>query len=108
MASLARGGEARLCMRGIARLVEVSQVAAHAGSGRSGEFPTHVTRRAIQRGVRTGQGEAGELQMVELRAHPVVHGMALLATDGQVQLHVVQPGCSRINEILLMAGVACG
>jgi hypothetical protein len=39
--------------------------------------------------VRTGQGKTGELQMVELRAHPVVHGVALFATARQVQLHVV-------------------
>ncbi len=108
MASLAGGGEARLRMRRIACLIEVRQVATHAGGRRSREFPTHVTRRAIQRGVRTGQRKAGELQMVELRAHPVVHGVALFATGGQVQLHVVQPGRSRINKVFLMAGEARG
>ena len=103
MAGLARGGEASLRMRRIARLIEVRQVAAHASGHRSREFPTHVTRRAIQSGVRTGQSKTGELQMVELRAHPVVHGVALVATAGQVQLHMVQPGRSGINEVFLMA-----
>ena len=44
--------------------------------------------------------------MVELRAHPVVHGVALLTTTGQVQLHVVESGRSRIDEVFLMAGNA--
>ena len=103
---LAGRWEARLRVRRIARLIEVRQVAAYAGGWCSRESSAHVARRAIQRGVRPGQSKPGELQMVELRAHPVVHGVALFTTTGQVQLHVVESGRSRIDKVFLMAGNA--
>ena len=105
MASLAGRGKARLPMWRIACLIEVRQVATHAGSRRSYEFSAYVASRTIEGSVRPGQGEPGELEMVELRAHPVVHRVALLATGRQVQFHVVQAGCLGINKISLMAGV---
>ena len=58
--------------------------------------------------MRPGQGKAGELEVVELRTHPVVHGVTLLAAGGQVQLHVIQPGRSCIYEVPLMARIASG
>ena len=54
----------------------------------------------------TRQRKPGELQMVELRAHPVVHRVAVVAGLGQLQSDVVDAGRSRINEILLVARVA--
>ncbi len=108
MTSLTSGGEARLSMRGIVRPIEIRQVAAHAGGRRSHEFSARVARCTVQRSVRPGQGKPGELKMVELRAHPVVHGVALLAARGQVQLYVVQPGRFRVDEVSLMAREASG
>ncbi len=106
MASLAGRGKARLRVRRIVRLVEVRQVATYAGGRCPHEFPAQVAGCAIQVGVRSSQGKPGELQMVELRPHPVVHGMALFAPDRQVQLHVIQAGCLGIDKVFLMAGVA--
>jgi len=108
VASLASRGESRLRMWRIARLIEIRQVATHAGGRCSYEFSTRVARRTIQRSVRPGQGKAGELEVVELRTHPVVHGVTLLAAGGQVQLHVIQPGRSCIYEVPLMARIASG
>jgi hypothetical protein len=95
-------------MRRIVRLVEISQVAAYAGCGRSREFSAHVTGCAIERRVRARQGKASELQMVELRTHPVVHRVALLAARRQIQLNVVQAGSLRVNKVSLMARVTGG
>jgi hypothetical protein len=47
MASLAGRREARLRMRGIARLIKVRQVATHAGGRRSRKLSTHVARCAV-------------------------------------------------------------
>ena len=59
--SLAGRWEARLRVWRIARLIKVRQVAANAGCRCPGEFSTHVTRRTIQRSVRSRQGKTGEL-----------------------------------------------
>lgn len=83
VAGLARGREAGLGVWRIVGLIKVRHVASVAGRGRVVKLPARMTGRAIQRRVRASQGEAGELQVIELRAHPVVHGMALLAGDGQ-------------------------
>ena len=65
--------ESRLRVRRIVGLVEVRHVAADASRRRRHEFPARVAGVAIQSRVGSGQGKARELQMVELRAHPVVH-----------------------------------
>lgn len=70
-------------MRRIVGLVEIRHVAAVAGGGRIIELSAGVTSCAIERGVCTHQREASELQVIELRAHPVVHRVALFAGDGQ-------------------------
>ena len=108
MAGLAGGREAGLRVRRITGLVEVCQVTAHAGCWRAYKLSPNVTGGAIKIGVRAGKGETRELEMVKLRAHPVVHRVALFAAGGQVQLHVIKTGGPGIDEISLMARVACG
>ena len=44
--------------------------------------------------------------MIKLRAHPVVHGVALLARDRQPQRNVIDANGLSDGEILLVAGVA--
>ena len=83
VADLARSRETGLGVRRIVGLVEVRHVAAVASRGRIVELPTRVAGGAIQGRVRAGESEAGELQVIKLRAHPVVHRVALLAGDGQ-------------------------
>jgi hypothetical protein len=83
VANRASGREARLRVRRIVGLIEIRHVAAVAGGGRIIELPAGVTSCAVERGVCTHQREASELQVIELRAHPVVHRVALFAGDGQ-------------------------
>ena len=108
MARLAGRRKACLRVRGIVGLVEVCQVAAHAGCGRPRKLSTHVTGGAIEIGVGSRKGKSGELEMVELCAHPVVHRVTLFASGGQIQLHVIETGRPGVDEISLMARVACG
>jgi hypothetical protein len=93
-------------MRRIIGLVEVRHVAANAGSWSSNKLVARVAGVAIQSGVRSDQSEAGELQVVELRPHPVVHRMAILAGRGHMQCDVIDPRGFRIHKIPLVAGVA--
>jgi len=83
VAALASGWEAGLGVRRIVGLIEVRQVTSDASRWRIVELPACVAGGTIQRRVRAGQGEAGELQVIELGAHPVVHRVALLAGDWQ-------------------------
>ena len=108
VAGLTSSREARLRMGRIVGLVEIRHMAAVAGGGRVVEFPARVTSGAIQRGVRARQRETGELQVIKLRAHPVVHGVALLARDRETQGDVINADGLGADEILLMAGVAGG
>jgi len=89
MASLAGIRESSLRVRRVVGLVKVRQVAADAGSRRSHEFSTRVARAAVQRRVGAGQRESRELQVIELRAHPVVHAVALFASGRQIQGDVI-------------------
>lgn len=73
VAGLAAGWEARLRMRRIVRLVEIRHVAADASGRCSHELVASVAGVAVQSRMGAGQRETRELQMVELRAHPVVH-----------------------------------
>jgi hypothetical protein len=108
MASLARGREACLRVRRITGLVEVCQMTAHAGGWRSHKLSVYVAGGAIEIRVSSSQSKSGELKMVKLCAHPVVHRVALFATGGQIQLHVIEAGGPGIDEISLMARVARG
>ena len=89
VAGLAAGREARLRVRRIVRLVEIRHVAADASGRCSHELVASVAGVAVQSRVGAGQGKARELQMVELRAHPVVHRVARLAGGRQIQSDVV-------------------
>ena len=106
MASLARGREASLRVRRIVRLVEVRHVATHATGRRQRELPARVAGIAVERGMRSHQGEARELHVVELRAHPVVDGVALFAVGRHAQRNVIDARGPGVNEISLMARVA--
>lgn len=55
-------------------------MASHTGCGSVLELIVHVARRAIERGMHSGQGEPGEFQVIELYAKPVVESVALFAT----------------------------
>ena len=79
----------RLRVRRIVGFVEVRHVAADASRRRRHEFPARVAGVAIQSRMGSAQGKARELQMVELRAHPVVHRVAGLAGGRQIQSDVV-------------------
>ncbi len=59
--------------------VEVLQVARDAIRWRAGKSSAEVARRAVQPRVCAGQGKAGELGVVELRALPRVHAAVALA-----------------------------
>ena len=108
VAGLARGREAGLRVRRVVRLVEVRHVAAHAACRRQCELAAGVAGVAVQSGVRTHQGEACELHVVELRAHPVVHGVAGFASRRHVQRDVINARGLGVNEVSLVARVAGG
>lgn len=108
VAGLAGRRKTRLCVRRIVRLIEVRHVAAHATCRRLCELAAGVAGIAIQSGVRTHQGEACELQVVELRAHPVVDGVTLFANRRHPQRDVIDSRGSGVNEVLLVARVAGG
>ena len=83
MARLASGREAGLRVRRVVGLIKVRHVAAVASRRRIVELPTRVAGGTIEGRVSASQGEAGELQVIKLGAHPVVHRVALFAGDGQ-------------------------
>lgn len=56
--------------------------------------------------MRPRQGESGELDVIELCAHPVVHGVARFAGGWQTQSDVIDASGFRIDEIPLVTGVA--
>jgi len=105
VASLASGREAGLCVRRVVGLIKVRQVAANASSLYGVELATRVAGAAVQGCVRPGQGKTRD-GMVELRGHPVVHRVALLALRGEFQLDVIDAYGLGVDEISLMAGNA--
>lgn len=106
VASLARRRESCLRVGRIVGLVEVRHVTPDAGSWSPYELVARVTRIAVQGCVRPRQSETRELQVVELRAHPVVHGVALFAGRRQIQCDVIDARRLRIHEIPLVTGEA--
>ena len=106
VASLASRREAGLRMRRIVGFVEVRHVAAVAGGRRVVEFPSCVAGSTIQRGVCARQREAGEFQVIKLRANPIVHRMALFARSRQTQSDVVDADGLGAGQIFLVAGDA--
>ena len=106
MAGLTGCGEAGLGVGRIVGLIEVRHVAAHASRGRTHKLPAGVTGVTVEGSVRSDQGESRELQVIELSAHPVVHGVALFASDREIQRDVVDSCGPGVDEIFLVAGVA--
>lgn len=91
-------------MIGVRGAVEIRLVTADArGTGRR-KIVVGVTLRAVQPGVRPREGKAGELRMIKLRAHPAVHGMALLAVGWEVQRGVA--GVVGLLKVRAVAGEA--
>jgi len=107
VASLAGGRESRLRVRRIIGLVEVGHVTADASSWCPVELSSQVASAAIQVGVRACQRKMRRRvrSMVELRAHPVVHAVALFTSGGQVERDVIDADGLGVSEVLLMAGV---
>ena len=106
VAALAGLRESRLHVIRVCRLLEIGKMAAYASGGRARELASDVTGGAIQRNVRSGQREAGHLQMVELGSRPGVHAVALFAGGRKPGRHMVR---TRGGLILLgMAGVTLG
>ena len=97
--------ESRTDMVGIRRALEIFQVAADASRVRAGQvvIPVHVALRALQRGMRAGQREAGS-RVIESRAHPRGRAVALLAGLRESGLHMV--GLRRALEIFQVAAGA--
>jgi len=90
VALLAGLWEARLGVWGIARLVEVWQMTTNARRRRASELSSHVAGGAIQGGMRSRQGKAGKLQVIELCAQPVVHAVTLRARRRKIQRDVAR------------------
>ena len=104
MASLTSGRESCLCVRGIVRLIKVAEMATHAGGRCIHEIVVLVAGLAVERGVRAGQSEPRELQVVKLSSEPVVLAVTLLALNREVERHMTGIVCRL--EILLVAAVA--
>ena len=81
-------------------------MATRAGSARHIEIPIEVTGRAVQRGVHTRQGKAGEFGVIEICPQPVVHVVASLAGGRKSCALVVRE--FRLSEGLRVAGDAIG
>lgn len=85
VASLALLRKTSLSVIRVRGAVVVFCMAAVAIGGRASKLSVDVARCAGQRGVRAGQSETGEFQMVELRVEPGIHAVAGLTCRGKVQ-----------------------
>ena len=90
-------------MRRVLAVVEVRGVTAVALGGSSRKHIIDMARGACQSRVGACQGITRVLQVVKLRAHEVVHGVAGFARGGEVQGNVID---DRRQEVLLMARIA--
>ena len=106
VAGLAGRREPGLGMGRIIGLVEIRHVAAVASRRRVVELPTRMACGAIQGRMCASQRESGELQVIELRAHPVVHRVALFALDRQAQGDVVDANGLCADKVFLVARIA--
>jgi len=84
VALLARGGEPRLHVVGVGRIVEVRLMAGNASRVGAGQIVVvvNVALRALQRGVRAGQREAGR-RVIERGTRPRRGVVALLTRGGE-------------------------
>jgi hypothetical protein len=106
VALLAGLRQPKLNVVGVIGLLEVWQMAAHAGCRSAFELVIKVTLVALQGGVGAGKSKAGEFQMVEVDAEPGVHRMALFAGGGKPGRRVRR--ASSLLIVLGVAGVALG
>ena len=95
--------QAKLHMRGIVGVCEIRCVTRVAGRRRPFEYVVDMACRARQRGVRSGQCVAGDLQVVKFGVEPRVHGVAGLAGCRESRRDVIEHWC---QKVLLMARVA--
>lgn len=104
VAGLASLRQMQADMAGVRGLLEVRQVAACAIRGCTFEFVANVAGRTVQRGMHSGEREAGVLQMIEGHPKPVVHLVALITGRRKTCRHMTRTGCPLI--VLGMAGIA--
>lgn len=96
--------QGQLHVRRIVRADIVCAMAPVAGRRRSCKHVVDVAGSAGQSSVHPGQRVTGVLQVVELGAHPTIHGVACLACGREAGCSVIDNGR---QEVLLMAGVTC-
>ena len=82
--------EPSLRMIRICRAVVVLGVAAETGRRCARELSADMAGGAFQCGVHAGEGEAGELQVIELRTEPGIHGVTHLAGGRKVHRTVIE------------------
>ena len=113
-----RGNPCRRCVAGLALLrnaclnvgwvrrgVEILGMAAVAIRRRALESSADVARGALERRVRAGESEPGELEMVELGVEPGVRAVARFAGRGEVERLVVRiHGFLEIRVVARKAG----
>jgi len=90
----------------IACLLVIGEVAPYAGRRSSLVLPADMARRALQRRVHAGQRESGAREVIELRAQPGVHRVALLALDWESRRRSRMARGVGLLVRRLMAGVA--
>lgn len=81
MAHCAVRGESRLDVIGILSRVEILGMTTDAIGVGTLIFPVAMAGRAVQRGVHSGKSEACEFRVIEYRAQPAIHRVALFARD---------------------------
>ena len=91
--------QSQLHMRRILAVGKVGGVAGETCGRSSLERIVHVARRAGQRGVGSGQGIAGNFQVIELGVEPGVHRVAAFACGGKARGHVIE---DRSMKVLLV------
>jgi len=97
--------EPGLNVRRVVGFVEVVQVTTDASGWGIGVIAADVAGRTIQGCVCARERVAGELQVVEPCAHPVIHAMALGTGRWKLELRVIR---LRLLKITGVAAVAVG
>lgn len=105
MAGVTGRGESALSVIGVGRRLIVLQVAGRTGPGGQVVVAIHVALRALQFGVRAGQGKSRAC-VIEGSARPGGRVVASLAGLRKLGLHMI--GIVRALIILQMAGHASG
>lgn len=90
---------------GIRRTGVVLRMARITGRRSASEVVVEVACRAVELGVHSRQSKAGEFQVIELRSHPGIHGVATVARDWEPAGPVIQHGRC---ELLRVARIAIG